>query len=452
MADKKLDPIKVGIIGYGTVGTGVVKILSENSDLIKKRLGHDIAVEKICDIDIERERGVDIDRSVLTTDIKEIIENPDISIVVETVGGIDIAQELILSAIRSGKNVVTANKALLAEAGEEIYRAAHEAGVDINFEASVGGGIPIIRTLKEGLVGDRVEFIFGITNGTCNYILTRMTDDGMAFAEALKEAQELGYAEADPTLDIEGIDSAHKLAIIIPITYGVKVDFEDIYVEGISKIDPIDIEFAGEMGYKVKLLSILKDTEEGIEARVHPTLIPFRYLLSNVSFNLNAIYIRGKAVGTILLYGQGAGMMPTGTAVVSDVIELSRNVISKTKKRVPPLSFDYADIKKVKPKPMEEVVTNYYLRVSALDKPGVLSKISGILGKFNISIASVIQKGRAEGHEDVPIVMMIHEAREKDIRKALKEIDALDVINRPSIFIRIEDTAMKKGGRKDEWR
>ncbi len=452
MVEKKMDCVKIGLIGYGTVGTGVVKILTENSSLIKKRLGYDIVVEKICDIDISTDRGVKIDKSVLTTDINEIINDPEISIVVETMGGIDLAEEMMLSAIRAGKNVVTANKALLAEAGEEIYKAAHEVGVDINFEASVGGGIPIIRTLKEGLVGDKVEFIFGITNGTCNYILTRMTEDGMAFAQALKEAQELGYAESDPTLDIEGLDSAHKLAIIIPITYGVKVDYEDIYTEGISKVDPIDIKFADEMGYKIKLLSILKDTKDGLEARVHPVMIPFRYLLSNVNFNLNAIYIRGEAVGTILLYGQGAGMMPTGTAVVSDIIELSRNVISGRKKRVPPLSFDYADIKKVTPKSMDDIVTNYYLRFSALDKPGVLSKISGILGDANISIASVIQKGRGAGEEDVPVVMMTHEAKESDIRKAFDEIDKLDIISKPSIFYRVEDTTIKRGGRKDEWR
>ena len=445
MSKDGVKSVNVGIIGFGTVGSGVVKILIENRDLINKRLGGEITIKRIADVDTERDRGIKVEKGLLTRDYREVISDPDISIVVETVGGIGEAKDVILSAMDKGKHVVTANKALLAEAGDELFSAAFERGVDINFEASVGGGIPIIRTLKEGLVGDDVEFIFGITNGTSNYILTRMSDEGMNFGDALKDAQRLGYAEADPTFDIEGLDSAHKLAIIIPLTYGVKVDMADIYVEGISKVDPLDIRFAKEMGYKIKLLSLLVKTQDGIEARIHPTMIPFRYLLSNVNFNMNAFYIRGEAVGSILLYGQGAGMMPTGTAVVSDVVELSRNILSGISERVPPLSFGHDAIVKIKPKPMDDVITNYYMRFSALDKPGVLSNISGILGKNNISIASVIQKGRAVGDEDVPIVMMTHEARERDVRFALSEIDRLDVINKPSILYRIEDTALKGG-------
>ncbi len=437
--------INVGIIGYGTVGSGVVRILVENRGLIKQRLGAEIVIKKICDIDITRDRGIGVDSSVLTTNVREVIEDPGIDIIVETVGGIDIAKEIIMAAVGSGKHVVTANKALLAEAGDDIFAAANRLGVDVNFEASVGGGIPIIRTLKEGLVGDRIQYIFGIMNGTCNYILTRMTDDNMEFSAALAEAQRLGYAEADPTLDIEGYDTAHKLAVIIPLTYGVKIDYTDIHIEGISQIQAIDIRFAREMGYKIKLLAILVSTSDGIEARVHPTLIPFRYLLSNVNLNMNAFYIRGLAVGSILLYGQGAGRMPTGTAVVSDLVELARNISSGIKRRVPPLSFSDEDIERIKPKKMEEVITNYYLRFSALDKPGVLSRISGILGDHKISIASVIQKGRAEGDRDVPVVIMTHEARERDIKAALAEIDALDIIARPSILYRVEDTAMKGG-------
>ncbi len=437
--------INVGIIGYGTVGSGVVRILVENRGLIKQRLGAEIVIKKICDVDINRDRGIPVDVSVLTTNVREVIEDPGIDIIVETVGGIDIAKEIIMAAVGSGKHVVTANKALLAEAGDDIFAAANRLGVDVNFEASVGGGIPIIRTLKEGLVGDRIQYIFGIMNGTCNYILTRMTDDNMEFSAALAEAQRLGYAEADPTLDIEGYDTAHKLAVIIPLTYGVKIDYTDIHIEGISQIQAIDIRFAGEMGYKIKLLAILVSTSDGIEARVHPTLIPFRYLLSNVNLNMNAFYIRGLAVGSILLYGQGAGRMPTGTAVVSDLVELARNISSGIKRRVPPLSFSDEDIERIKPKKMEEVITNYYLRFSALDKPGVLSRISGILGDHKISIASVIQKGRAEGDRDVPVVIMTHEARERDIKAALAEIDGLDIIARPSILYRVEDTAMKGG-------
>ncbi len=445
MSKDGVKSVNVGIVGFGTVGSGVVKILIENRDLINKRLGGEITIKRIADVDTQRDRGIKVEKGLFTRDYRDIIGDPDISIVVETVGGIGDAKDVILSAMDRGKHVVTANKALLAEAGEELFSAAFERGVDINFEAAVGGGIPIIRTLKEGLVGDNVEFIFGITNGTSNYILTRMTDDEMSFNDALKDAKALGYAEADPTLDIEGLDSAHKLAIVIPLTYGVKVDMADIYVEGISRVDALDIRFAKEMGYKIKLLSLLVKTKDGIEARVHPTMIPFRYLLSNVNFNMNAFYIRGDAVGSILLYGQGAGMMPTGTAVVSDVIELARNIFSGIRERVPPLSFGHDAIVKIKPKPMDDVITNYYMRFSALDKPGVLSNISGILGKNNISIASVIQKGRAKGDEDVPIVMITHEARERDVRSALSEIDLLDVINKPSILYRIEDTALKGG-------
>lgn len=443
MSKDSVKSVNVGIIGFGTVGSGVVKILIENRDLINKRLGGEIIIKRIADVDTESDRGIKVEKGLFTKDYREVIGDPDISIVVETVGGIGDAKDIILSAMDKGKHVVTANKALLAEAAEELFSAAFERGVDINFEAAVGGGIPIIRTLKEGLVGDDVEFIFGITNGTSNYILTRMTDDEMSFEDALRDAKDLGYAEADPTLDIEGLDSAHKLAIIIPLTYGVKVDMADIYVEGISKVDALDIRFAKEMGYKIKLLSLLIKTKDGIEARVHPTMIPFRYLLSNVNFNMNAFYIRGDAVGSILLYGQGAGMMPTGTAVVSDVIELTRNIFSGITERVPPLSFGHDAIVKIKPKPMDDVITNYYMRFSALDKPGVLSKISGILGSNNISIVSVIQKGRAKGDEDVPILMMTHEARERDVKSALLEIDRLDVINKSSILYRIEDTALK---------
>ncbi|MBN1882502.1 MAG: homoserine dehydrogenase [Deltaproteobacteria bacterium] len=439
-----MKPISIGVVGFGTVGSGVVKILLENKDLISQRVGREVVVSKVADIDITRDRGFAVPKDILTDDYKNILADPDIDIVVETMGGIGTAQKMILQAIDKEKHVVTANKALLAEAGDEIFSAAFEKGVDINFEASVGGGIPIIRTLKEGLVGDNVRFIFGITNGTCNYILTRMTEDGMEFADALKMAQELGYAEADPTLDVEGFDSAHKLAITIPLTYGVKIPYKDIYVEGISHVDALDITFAGELGYKIKLLSILVNTPDGIEARVHPTLIPFRYLLSNVNYNMNAFYIRGEAVGNILLYGQGAGMMPTGTAVVSDVVELARNVSAGISERVPPLSFRNDAIKTVSPKPMDEVTTNFYLRFDAKDRPGVLSKISGILGAHDISIVSVIQKGRAEDLDTVPVVMMTHEAKEKNIRSALREIDDLDIVEKPSIFYRVEDTNLKE--------
>jgi len=431
--------IKVGMIGFGTVGSGVVGILQKNSGLIEKRMGAKLVLKRIADIDLETDRGVKLKPGVLTRRAEEVIKDPEIDIVMELIGGIEPAKTFILKAIRNKKHIVTANKALLALHGEEIFREAHRFGVDVNFEASVGGGIPLIRSIKEGLVANRIHSIFGILNGTSNYILSKMTDEGRDFKEVLKEAQEKGYAEADPTYDIEGIDAAHKLSILVRLAFGTSLRFHEIFIGGISEITPLDIQFGREFGYRIKLLAIAKMEKGKIEARVHPTMIPEGHLLSTVEGVFNAIYIKGDAVGPALFYGQGAGQMPTGSAVVSDLVELGRNLLVQAKgHRVPSLSYQEFAIKKNPLKKIEEVVMPYYMRFSALDRPGVLSKISGILGKNDISIVSVIQKGRRiKG--SVPVVMMTHEAKEKNVRQALREINRLGVILGKTMFIRVEN-------------
>ena len=431
--------IKVGLIGFGTVGAGVVRILQKNSRLIEKRMGAKIILKRIADIDLKTDRGVRLKPGILTRRAEDVIEDPGIDIVMELIGGIEPAKTYILNAIREKKHIITANKALLALHGDEIFREAYRFGVDVNFEASVGGGIPLIRSIKEGLVANRIQSIFGILNGTSNYILSKMTDEGRNFKEVLKEAQEKGYAEANPTYDIEGTDAAHKLAILIRLAFGTLLRFEEIFIGGISEITPLDIQFGREFGYRIKLLAIAKIDEGKIEARVHPTFIPERHLLSTVEGVFNAIYIEGDAVGPTLFYGQGAGQMPTGSAVVSDLVELGRNLLIQAKgPRVPLLSFQESAIEKISLKKMEDVVTPFYIRFSVLDRPGVLSKISGILGKNDISIASVIQKGR-KIKGAVPVVMMTHEAKERNVHRALEEIDQLGVILGKTIFIRVEN-------------
>jgi len=431
--------IKVGLIGFGTVGTGVVKILQKNSKLIEKRMGARVTLKRIADIDIETDRGVKIKPGVLTRRVEDVINDPETKIVMELIGGIEPAKTFILKAIRNRKHIITANKALLALHGDEIFREANRFGVDVNFEASVGGGIPLIRSIKEGLVANRIHSIFGILNGTSNYILSKMTDEGKAFKEVLKEAQERGYAEADPTYDIEGIDAAHKLAILVRLAFGTPFQFKEIFIGGIKEITPIDIQFSREFGYRIKLLAIAKLDQGKIEARVHPTMIPEGHLLSTVDGVFNAIYIQGDAIGPTLFYGQGAGQMPTGSAVVSDLVELGRNLlVGASGRRVPLLSYQESAIEKVPLKRMEEVEMPFYMRFSAVDRPGVLSTISGILGKNGISIASVIQKGR-QINGAVPVVMMTHEAKEENVHRALKEIDRLKMILGKTMFIRVEN-------------
>jgi homoserine dehydrogenase len=430
--------INVGLIGWGTVGSGVVKILQENGQLLERRLGSQLVLKRIADIDLETERAVKVSRDLLTERAEEVIEDPEIDIVLELIGGLEPARTYILEAFRRGKHVVTANKALLATHLDELCGVAQQCNVDLNFEAAVGGGIPIIRVLKEGFVAERIETIFGILNGTSNYILSTMSNEGGEFTAVLRQAQDKGYAEADPRFDIEGIDAAHKLAILIKLAFGARISFEDIFIEGISNVTPLDIQFGREFGYKIKLLAIAKAAGETIEARVHPTMLPSDHLLSTVDGVFNAIFLTGNAVGETLFFGQGAGMMATGSAVVSDLIELSRNIVKGTRERVPTLSFQGAHIKETKVKDIEDIVRPYYMRFSALDRPGVLSKISGVLGKNDISIESVIQKGRG-GSEAVPVVMMTHEARERNVRRALREIDEMDVILDKTMLIRVED-------------
>ena len=430
--------INVGLLGCGTVGTGVAKLLIENQALLRARVGAKLRLKNIADIDTDRDRGLDLAPGVMVPDARPVVDDPEIDIIVEMIGGEGIARELILKAIANGKQVVTANKALLALHGNALFAAAAAGGVDLAFEASVGGCMPIIKTLRESLVADRIHTMTGILNGTCNYILTKITDDGSPFREALAEAQKNGFAEADPTLDVEGFDTAHKLALLTALAFGMEINYGDIYIEGISKITPQDIGFAADFGYRVKLLAIGKDRGNAVEARVHPTMIPKDNILSSVSGSLNAITVSADAVGDILLSGRGAGMLPTASAVLSDVVDIARNLVNGTTGRVPALSYQRDQIRQVPLLPIEELTTHYYFRFSALDRPGVLSKISGILGNHEISLKSVHQKGR-KTNGAVPIVMLTHLAREADVKQALAEIALLDVVSDRPVVIRIED-------------
>jgi homoserine dehydrogenase len=432
------EKVAVGIIGFGTVGAGTVKILLEHRDILTERIGFDIILKRIADKDTGRDRGLRLAEGILTDDADAVLNDPDIDIVVELVGGIHPAKDFILKAIRHKKHVVTANKALLATEGNEIFREAGSNGVEVGFEASVAGGIPIIKVIREGLVANHMVAIYGIINGTSNYILTKMTDERVEFSDALKDAQRLGYAEADPTFDIEGVDSAHKLTILSSLAYGIPLSFDSVYKEGITKITSQDIEFASELGYKVKLLAITKASNGEIEMRVHPTMIPHEYMISKVDGVYNAVYVEGDAVGSTLYYGRGAGDMPTGSAVVADIVDIGRNIICGGVGRVRGLSEAGGNERKhLKIKKMEDIQSMYYFRFSALDRPGVLSNISGILGNYNISIASVIQKGRRIGGS-VPLVVLTHRAKERDVLNSVKEIDNLPVVSDKTLFIRVE--------------
>jgi homoserine dehydrogenase len=395
-------------------------------------------LKRIADLDLRRDRGVSLPRGLLTLRAEDILNDPEIAIVVELIGGIEPARSFILTALEKGKSVITANKALLAHCGEEIFQKALEKKLDVGFEASVGGGIPVILALKQGLVANAIETLYGIVNGTSNFILTQMTESGLAYEEALEEARKRGYAEADPTLDVGGFDTAHKLAILMRLAYGLPLGNESLYIEGITQITPMDIAYAREFGYRIKLLAICRREGHLLEARVHPTMIPDSHMLASVQGAYNALFIQGDSVGDILLYGQGAGMMPTGSAVVSDLVEMARNLARGISQRITPAAI--GPLSKGRGpalKPFSELRTHYYFRFSALDRPGVLSSIAGILGRYQISIASVIQKGR-ETEGPVPIVMMIHEARESDVQEAIREIDRLPVISDPTRIIRVE--------------
>jgi len=434
--------INIGIVGLGTVGTGVAKILKKNRAALLQQTGAVLELKTVADLDIKTDRGVTFKKGVLTRDADRLLNDPEIDIVVELVGGIEPARTFVLKALNNGKHVVTANKALLAEHGLEIYRTAAGNSVDVAFEASVAGGIPIIRAMRESFVSDRVLGFSGILNGTSNYILSRMTDSGGEFRAILKDAQKQGYAEADPTFDVEGIDAAHKLAVLAGLAFGRHVTMKQIYTEGISKITPLDIEFARELGYRIKLLAVCRGSEQEIEARVHPALISETHLLSGVKEAFNAVFVRTRDVGPTMFYGKGAGMMPTGSAVTADIAALARDIVQGAVNRVPPPLYAVKKLPPMKVKPVRDTVIRYYLRLTAADMPGVLSKISGILGRHKISISSVIQKGRRARGGAVPIFMLTHEAREADLQKALREIDRLSMMKQKTMVIRIEDGAL----------
>ncbi|MGB0909341.1 MAG: homoserine dehydrogenase [Nitrospirales bacterium] len=430
--------ITVGMIGFGTVGCGVAKVLLGNAEVISKRVGVPIDLVRIADLDIKTDRGVCLPDGVLTTDAQAVLQDSGIDIVVELIGGYDVAKRFMLDAIANGKSVVTANKALLAVHGEEIFHAATIAGVNLGFEASVGGGIPIIRAVTEGLVANEVSSMVGIMNGTSNYILTRMTDEGKGFQEILKDAQDNGYAEADPTFDIEGVDAAHKLALMVNLAFGTPVNIKEIHTEGISGLSTLDIEFAREFGFTIKLLSIAKFQDGEVEARVHPTLVPSASPIAQVGGVYNAIHVLGDAVGDVVLYGKGAGSLPTASAVVSDIVDIARSLLLNISSRVPITSYQWDRRVPVRIRPMEEISSMYYLRFVVRDQPGVLSQISGTLGQQGISISSVLQKGREEGAA-VSLVIMTHRSSERAVQTALQVINGMSFVAEPTTLLRIEE-------------
>jgi homoserine dehydrogenase len=427
--------IRVGLIGFGTVGKGLASTLLAQKESLMQKTGTTFVLSMVADIALQS-LPKEFSEVTLTKDANDIFADPSIDIVVELIGGMEPAKTFMLKAIESGKHVVTANKALLSVHGKEIFQAAARNNVEVGFEASVGGGIPVIKTLKEGLVANRINYIKGILNGTANYILSQMTDHGTPFQEVLKEAQELGFAEADPTYDVEGIDTAHKLAILMTIAYGLSVHLDDITVEGISSIEPIDIDFARKFGYRIKLLAISRNHGDHVEARVHPTMVPEDHMLATINGAFNGIQFQGDTVGDVLLYGQGAGMMPTGSAVAADVIDIGRNIVNNCINRVPALSYLPDQIGKPTITPTQQLVCPYYFRITALDQPGVLANITGIFGKHGISIRSMMQQER-DANEPVFIVFRTHRATEGAIEKAIAEIDALDVCTAPTVKIRL---------------
>ena len=431
-----VDEVRLGLLGLGTVGAGVVKILAAQRPRLEERAGCRLTLAAIADTDLIRPReGLDISALPMTSDAAKVLEDPRVHVVIELVGGLEPARTFILRALAAGKHVVTANKALLAHRGAELYEEARRRGVTLAFEAAVAGGIPLIRAVKEGLVANSILSLAGIVNGTCNYILSKMTDENLDFSVVLKEAQAHGYAEADPTLDIEGMDSAHKLQILVSLAFRTFVDLKDIHTEGITRVTSSDIAYARELGYRIKLLAIAKAVDGGVEVRVHPTMIPAASPLAAVSGVFNAVFITGDAVGDLMFYGRGAGQMPTASAVWSDALEIARNIAHG----IPALALELPSVgpAALPLRPMDSVRCCYYLRVMVHDKPGVLSRVAGVLGDNNISIANVIQKGRG-GREAVPVVMMTHEAREKDMRVALTTIDRTPDVATATTMIRVE--------------
>jgi len=434
-----MKPINIGLLGIGTVGGGTYTVLKRNQEEIARRAGREIKVKMIADKDLDRARSF-ADHDVIVTDnAHEVTTHPDIDIVVELIGGQTIAKDLILEAIAHGKHVVTANKALLANHGTEIFAVARAKGVMVAFEAAVAGGIPIIKALREGLTANRITWIAGIINGTSNFILSEMRDKGLSFEEVLAEAQKLGYAEADPTYDIEGIDAAHKITLMSAIAFGIPVQFSKVYTEGITKLTGEDIRYAEELGYRIKLLGITKRVEKGIELRVHPTLIPVRRLIANVEGVMNAIVVKGDAVGATLYYGAGAGAEPTASSVIADLVDVTRMQTADPMHRVPTLSFQPDLLSDTPVIPMEDVETSYYLRMQVIDKPGVMAEITRIVADNNISISALIQKEPSSDSDRVSIIMLTHLTVEKNINAAIARIESLPVVTNKVIRIRIEE-------------
>jgi len=423
-----MQPIRVGLLGIGTVGGGTWDVLNRNADEIQRRAGRAIQITQVADKDTARAQKIVGGKARVGADAFEVVRSKEVDIVVELIGGYTVAKDLQLEAIRNGKHVVTANKALLATHGNEIFAAAQKKGVMVAFEAAVAGGVPIIKALREGLTANRIEWIAGIINGTSNFILSEMREKGLSFDAALKDAQARGYAEADPTFDIEGIDAAHKLTILSALAFGIPMQFKRAYTEGIAKLTQQDIKYAEELGYRIKLLGITKRTAKGIELRVHPTLIPSRRLIANVEGVMNAILVKGDAVGATLYYGAGAGAQPTASAVVADLVDVTRLITADPEQRVPHLAFQPDQLSDEPVLPMDDVETSYYLRLRVADRPGVLADIARILADCRISIDAMVQKEPAEGEQQVDIVMLTHRALERDVNQAMRKIEGLPTV------------------------
>lgn len=434
-----MKPINVGLLGIGTVGGGTFTVLERNSEEISRRAGRAISITVVADKDLARAKSIVQGRAKIIDDAAAVVSDPNIDIVVELIGGTGIAKQLILNAIANGKHVVTANKALLAHHGNEIFAAAQKKGVMVAFEAAVAGGVPIIKSLREGLAANRIEWIAGIINGTSNFILSEMREKGASFDDVLKQAQKLGYAEADPTFDIEGVDAAHKLTIMAAISFGIPMQFSAAYTEGISKLTREDIQYAEELGYRIKLLGIAKRKEKGIELRVHPTLIPTKRLIANVEGVMNAILVKGDAVGQTMFYGAGAGAEPTASAVVADLIDVARTMTADPEHRVPHLAFQPDRLSDIAILPMGEVETSYYLRMRVRDKPGVLADITRILADLGISIDAMVQKEPHEGESHADIIMLTHRTLEKHVNTAIAKIEVLAVMSGKVTRIRLEE-------------
>jgi len=434
-----MKPIKVGLLGIGTVGAGTFTVLKRNQEEIRRRAGREIEIAMVADLDTERAKAIVGSSVVVVKDAYQIVDNPDIDIIIELIGGYGIARELVMKAIANGKHVVTANKALLATHGTEIFRAAQERGVMVAFEAAVAGGIPIIKALREGLTANRIQWIAGIINGTTNFILSEMRDKGLDFDVVLKEAQRLGYAEADPTFDIEGVDAAHKATIMSAIAFGIPVQFDKAHVEGITNLQASDIRYAEKLGYRIKLLGITKRVANGIELRVHPTLIPTNRLIANVEGAMNAVLVQGDAVGATLYYGKGAGAEPTASAVIADLVDITRLATADPEHRVPYLAFQPNEMSDTPILPMSEITTSYYLRICVADKLGVMADITRILADSAISIDAMLQKEPADGETQTDIIILTHQTQEKHVDRAIAAIEALSTVVAKVTRIRLEE-------------